>query len=391
MTEKTRGILCLTFGINFVSQILYFFPENPYNPIGGNRTRARSLLENFRREGHHVTFVSDDRGGFAEGDLEAMRQQGLILKYYLLRENSFLHFLRESLPKFFGLPTFELDRARFGQSRKFKEILKNENYDTVIISYVLWANLLGRKKPRKMRHEKYILDTHDFITAQFQLRRWFDLGKYFATEISTMRRFDYVLTLSEEERYLFAQFVGADKVLHVAHGRSGGIRNAESDYDIIYVASANEHNVSAARWFFNEVYPLLPATARILVVGQVALHINTYANVTLVQQTERLNEYYAASRMAICPMFSGTGLKIKIVEAMAYGLPVVTSRWGTNGLPNKTRNGCVVATTAKDFADSIERLLIDKAHYDQVSAASKLFFDDHFDETIVYNTLNKIL
>jgi len=55
-----------------------------------------------------------------------------------------------------------------------------------------------------------------------------------------------------------------------------------------------------------------------------------------------LVEFYQNVSIVICPMFSGTGVKIKVLEALSYGIPVVTNQRGVDGLLNKSANGCLV-------------------------------------------------
>ena len=76
-----------------------------------------------------------------------------------------------------------------------------------------------------------------------------------------------------------------------------------------------------------------------------------------------LEEFYTNARVAICPMLSGTGIKIKVLEALSYGLPVVTNRRGIDGLINKKNNGCIVCQDPKDFADNINQLIKDDVFY----------------------------
>ena len=91
-----------------------------------------------------------------------------------------------------------------------------------------------------------------------------------------------------------------------------------------------------------------------------------------------IEDFYQNAKIAICPMLSGTGIKIKVLEALSHSLPVVTNRRGVDGLLNKTLNGCIVENTGKDFAEAILKLLHDKSFYiEKKKEAEKYFLENH--------------
>ena len=88
-------------------------------------------------------------------------------------------------------------------------------------------------------------------------------------------------------------------------------------------------------------------------------------------------------------MLTGTGVKVKVVEALAHGLPVVCTTRGVDGLPNKTLNGCLVTDDAAQFAQNIVDLLTDASFYNQQSARATITFNTGFSTQVVYKQLDK--
>jgi len=234
-----------------------------------------------------------------------------------------------------------------------------------------------------------ILDTHDFITAQFKSRRDFRLGITFEDEMRRLGHFHEIWAISAEEQYIFRQFCKA-KVRLVPFTMDEPTLNHSltgRKYDVIYVASDNIHNQRASKWFFSKVYPLLPPNIRICVIGKITAFIDNDLPIERVLYSSELDDFYNNAWIAICPMLSGSGIKIKVVEALSYGLPVVCNDYGTDGLPNKINNGCLVANDPESFARSIEMLLEDKALYERQSGYAKSLFRDYFRS----DNLDKIL
>ena len=87
-------------------------------------------------------------------------------------------------------------------------------------------------------------------------------------------------------------------------------------------------------------------------------------------------------------MLSGTGLKIKVVESLSYGIPVVCNERGVDGLLSKINNGCLVSNNPNEFASFIEKLLNDEKYYNKISGEGKNFFAQSLDETIVFKKLD---
>ena len=65
--------------------------------------------------------------------------------------------------------------------------------------------------------------------------------------------------------------------------------------------------------------------------------------------------------MFICPILSGSGVRVKLLEAFAYGLPVVSTQVGAEGLASSDCEYCRLADGAEDFANAVEELLKDRA------------------------------
>ena len=280
------------------------------------------------------------------------------------------------------------NRLGVGQLKDFSSILKSNEYDYIIISYALFAPFVKNRKLTK--NAKVIVDTHDFFTAQFKDHKKFKLGKVFETEIKLLNKFDVLWSISVEEKFIFSQFLPSKDIITIPHGIKdhSANRSDKLNIDIFYIGSNNPHNLNSAKWFFEKVYPLLPQQIQITIVGRVNQVIDDYPNVRKIEFAESLDELYQSSKVTICPMLSGTGLKIKVVESLSYGIPVVCNERGVDGLLSKINNGCLVSNNPNEFADFIEKLLNDEEYYNKISREGKEFFTQSLDENIVFKKLD---
>src|SRR5690606_10625026 len=268
------------------------------------------------------------------------------------------------------------------KKRQFEKILQSNSYDYVIISYLYWADLINTPSAAGA---KTIVDTHDFLTLHHINDQKFKLGHTFEDEIHKLNLFGEAWSISSDEQFVFGQFSQTNvRLIPPYFDPPRGGAAPEKSYDLIYVASDNPHNIRSARWFFEEVYPLLSDKLSICVIGKITAYIRDYPNVHKVSFVESLHDYYCQSRISICPMLSGTGVKIKVVEALSYGIPVVCTVRGVDGLPNKINNGCLVDEDPEGFAQHIDQLLRRDGQYRQQSDWGKALFNSFFTKEAVF-------
>ncbi len=374
-----------------MTKILFFYPDNPLIINQGNNSRANKLLNYFKSRNCIVDFVGEHKRDFLPEELEDIKNSGLVNDVYMVpkRKNSGLKYLfGTSIPnKIKGFPR-QFQRISYNQKKYFENILNENSYDYIIISYVLFFPFIENKSLTK--NSKVIVDTHDFFTGQFSQIKRTDLGKLFKTEINQLKKFDSIWAISAEEQFIFSQFLPEKEILTIPHGVESNFtqKSETKEIDLFYVASNNPHNLNSAKWFFEKVYPLLPKHIQITIVGRVNQVIDDYPNVRKIEFAESLDELYQSSKVTICPMLSGTGLKIKVVESLSYGIPVVCNERGVDGLLSKINNGCLVSNNPNEFADFIEKLLNDEEYYNKISREGKEFFTQSLDENIVFKKLD---
>jgi len=114
-------------------------------------------------------------------------------------------------------------------------------------------------------------------------------------------------------------------------------------------------------------------------------------NVDVIPFAENLEDIYNNGKVCICPMFRGTGMKIKVVEAMVYGIPVVCSERGINGLPDKTLSGCLVADEPEEFAQYLIKLTEDEHLYSECKSKIEQYYIRAFARDKYIALLEKVI
>jgi glycosyltransferase involved in cell wall biosynthesis len=209
-----------------------------------------------------------------------------------------------------------------------------------------------------------LLDTNDLVSdrtqsmAAHQVQDTFPLTV--AQEIALLRRYDRVICIQPSEHDKVASWLGADKVVLAPHPVAVvALPLRETASALGFVASRWHANVDGLRWFMEHVWPLLAGTnLRLDVYGYVgeAFTDLQVSGIRFHGFIDDLDACYAQIDIAINPVRYGAGLKIKTVEAMAHGLPLVVSRQGASGLEMLAGDAFLVADDAEAFASHIKAL-----------------------------------
>ncbi len=173
--------------------------------------------------------------------------------------------------------------------------------------------------------------------------------------------------MSERERELLAEIAPRYDSIHVVPNciDVAGCARRESDRvanSLIFVGSfAYSVNYDGMAWFLREIYPLIRAEVpgvRLTITGDPdGRPPLTGPNVTQTGRVADVHALIAASAVSIVPIRSGGGTRLKILESIATGTPVVTTSKGVEGLELRSGEHLLIANTPGEFAKAVIRLL----------------------------------
>jgi glycosyltransferase involved in cell wall biosynthesis len=124
-------------------------------------------------------------------------------------------------------------------------------------------------------------------------------------------------------------------------------------------------NRDALDWFTRHAFPRVLANhpqARLIVVGSdppPRHSMPDLPNIEMIGFVEDVRDALARYAVFVCPILSGSGVRVKLLEAFAAGIPVVSTRLGAEGLASSDGQVCELADDPSDFADKVVRLLKD--------------------------------
>ena len=293
--------------------------------------------------------------------------------------------------------------------RRVHRLIWEHQIDLVQVEYTQMGHFAGG-----WRHTPTALFEHDvyFQSVRRALRQARSVAEWLRTclewlravryELRLLRRMDLVQTCSEAERRLLESFLGRE-----APPVKGTLRAALDTGDYVPVFTGRQPetllfvgnfrhapNVGGLRFLVQQVMPVLRAdrpNAELLVVGAYPpMEVETLCRqpgVNLLGMVPEIREVMARYALFLCPIFSGSGVRVKILEAFAAGMPVISTPLGVEGLDVVDGRDLLLASDARQFVSAIIELLERPERAEALAHRARRSVEQQWDASVVLERL----
>ena len=221
-------------------------------------------------------------------------------------------------------------------------------------------------------------------------------------ELRSLGRFDQVQVCTAANREYLLSF--APKLApRVRTGLRAGIDTSQYRFQpegrepltMLFVGSfRHDPNRVAVDWFVHEVLPLILARqpgARLVIAGSEPPASHTYAeyaaHLELQGFVEDIRQPLARYAVFVCPVLNGSGVRVKLLEAFAAGIPVISTTIGAEGLGCKDGEFCALADQPAEFAERVLALLEDPAGAAAMAARARAEVESNWDMAAITTRL----
>jgi polysaccharide biosynthesis protein PslH len=373
--------------------ILFLSRWFPFPPDNGSKLRIYHLLNGLSRV-HNITLLS-----FVEPPsilMDCVEANKICSEVQVV---PWKPFDKKSLSSQWGFlssqPRFLLDTHSSQMEKLIREALTKKSYDLVIASqlsmaayYPLFRNLpalfeeieLGVFYDQAYHSRNPIARLRNSLT-------WFKLRQY----LSHFLVFFQACTVASEQEYrLFTNSFPShrDKIrimpncinLEDYQGLNVKAQPNRLVFSGSFRYSANYH---AMQWFVGEVFPRVleqVPQAQLLITGDHDdMPLPSTKNIIRTGRVDDIKSVIASSWISLAPLLVGGGTRLKILEAMALGVPVVATSKGAEGLNAWEDEHLLIADEPEKFAQAVIRLLKDHELHDQVSVNATHFVKAKYD------------
>jgi len=392
-------------------KILQIFNKVPYPPKDGGSIAVTALAEGFAKAGNKVNILC----------LNTKKHYANIKKIkHHLPENISLHAVdintdikltaliknllfskKPYIAERFMSPDFEKNLENTLKKEKFDIIQIEGLYmmpyiktikkhtDAAIsfrahnIEHEIWQlNLKKEKNPVKKTYLKILVKR---------------LKKF---ETSFLDKYDCIIPITERDGKIFRK-LGNKKPVHVS---PAGIDTKKyntkqqdfSEIKLFHLGSLDwTPNIEGLLWFLKNVWTKLSETYPDLtftlagrnISEKFKKHLSTYKNVIFKGETDDAIKFMNEHNTMPVPLFSGSGMRIKIIEGMACGNVIISTPKGAEGIHAENGKEILIAETPDDFVKQINTIISNRKKAKQISDAAKHFVSVNFDNFAISESL----
>lgn len=382
----------------------------PYPLVNGGNIRLYNLIKQLSKK-HEITLVCERRSFQKDQDVEEIKKYcKKVLTVRRKRQWSLVNILKTA----FSLSPFLIvGHTSSLMKDKINKELKNQQFDLIHVEtfYVLQnvpkTNIpivLAEHNIEYEVYQKYI-ERVNFLLKP--LLSW-DTAKLKRSEKKSWKRVTKIICVSKEDKKVVDKNLPApsrdiytkDKVSVVPNGVDekifSPVENTNSEKRILFIGDfkwiANREN---AKWILGEIWPRIYSQAhadvKLWIVGkEIPQSIRKLwsSNVIFDENVKDAYEIYEKSYILLAPIRVGGGTSFKILEAMASGVPVVTTSLGAKGIT--AGKEMIKANSTDDLVREVVNLLQNRKRWEKNRKNSRKFIEENFTWGKIVKKLNDV-
>lgn len=389
--------------ILFLSQLV------PYPPDSGPKVRSYNVLR-YLAQKHAVTLVALRRSDDSEEALEHLRT---ICKavHTIPIERSMSRDILNLAGSLLTNDSFIIRRDRVVAMQALIDHELNRSHFDFIHADQLWMAQYALRSRKSDARPALILDEHNATFQIFQRmaggernpvrklileREWRALQRY---EVETCAKFDQVVTVTENDLTILEPMVNSLDVsttnnhfqvipICIDTESIEVVKPVHRSQEILHMGTMFwMPNFEGVSWFIQEVWPLVKtkvSEASFTIVGKrppggLIRQADQDDSIQVTGYVEDPTENLENSAAFIVPLHSGSGMRVKIVESWARGLPIVSTTIGAEGLRYRDGENILIADGAEAFAAATVRVLQDTELNLRLRKNGREWAEQHYD------------
>ena len=367
--ERDRG---------FGKKILVIDHHVPTYDIDSGSLRMFNMLKIFSELGFRVTFIGDNLLGIQTYTQE-LQQQGIEVIYapYVLSIEKYI----KEYGIYFDLVILSRPHVaiKYIDTVKLNCTMAKIVYDTV--------DLVFLRESRRAKTEK-----NEKVLRQAEKSKKVELYLAESSDIT------FVVS-SSEKALLLKENPGLNiAVVSNIHDITKPQKPFSGRKDVLFVGSFGHlPNIDAVAYFVNDIFPLIKRNLpdlHVYIVGsnptKEVLPLGS-SDVTVTGHVKDLTPYFENCKVFVAPLRYGAGVKGKINQSMSYGLPVVTTTIGAEGMALTQGEDILVADEPQKFAESIVLLYNDENLWNKLSRGSIEHVQRNYSSEVTKERLKNVL
>lgn len=379
-------------------RILFLALELPYPPDSGGRIRTFNMLKQIARR-HEVTLVSfgDASDASALTTLRALCSDVIAVQCPKTAQRHLIHKLRE-LPVRYPV-SLETYRS-VEMTETIRSLVSDGSCEIAHIDFIHMAQYAEVLKPLPLvltHHniEGQVLQRElDLLSDGSLIQRWatkLENNRWVRFEIDASRKADAIVAVSQEDAEYFRGRIDETPTFIVPNGVDTNYYQYTNSTNIeetmLYTGRMDYGpNVDAMIWFCQEIFPIIyqkKPELKLKIVGRdpvpEVLALEEIDGITVIGGVKDIRPFFQQAKLYVVPLRYGGGTRLKILEAMAMGVPIVSTSLGCEGLELVHGNDLLVADEPSGFALSVFDLCNSADLRSSLAVCSRKIVEEKYD------------
>jgi len=382
-------------------KILILTNKLPYPPRDGGSIATLNMLTGLQKAGNHITCLSLNTSKHNFPVEKIPHELSSTIRFLGVDCDSSIKPLRMILNLLFSKKPYIAERFNIRNYReKLAELLRNEPFDLVQLEGPYPGHYLGEIRkwcnaPVSLRahNVEHLIWKRKASREKPMLKSWYlrnmasRLEKF---ELQVARRSDYLIPISQQDETFFRERGYSRPILTIPTGLSledYSLTPIPSHLTLFFIGALDWlPNQEGLSWFLENVFHDLVAE-----LPQLQFHVAgrnapehfvrklNHDRIVYHGEVDDARKFMKSYRVMVAPLLTGSGIRIKILEAMALGRPVVTSSVGIEGIPAEDNKEVMLANDPDLCRNQLVKLLTNSDEASRLVTEARQLIKHNFD------------
>lgn len=291
---------------------------------------------------------------------------------------------------------------------KVKALLNDNSFDILVVDHPAMLGYASGQNIPVVLLEAFALAEITWMEYKLE-RNWFRriirLLYHYQTRnyAKIYKGLDMAIAVSSHQRDMVSSHCPDLNLVVIPHGIDTDylrVKEPETGFPSLIITGSMSapRNKRGVLWFYHEIYPLIKARVpqlKLYIVGsnpeKEILLLATDKSVVVTGYVEDLRPYLSRAWVVVAPLQEAFGVKVRVLQAMAVGKPVVSTSMVTPGIDVSPEENIVLADEPVEFADRVIELLNDRQLRERIATKARLLMETNYSWENLTDRLNEVL
>jgi len=390
-------------------KILQICNKSPIPPKEGGPIAMYHLAQALISAGHNVDVLAIETPKYTASKKDIDKYTNSSYTYQAIFVDTTVKLMTAAYSFLRNAP-YHVERFENNKVKKqLQSMLKSKQYDIILFETLYMTPYL--QICRKFSKATCVLRSHNIehqIWERLKNNETNLLKKLYLTQLTNalkryeqqhLDKYDAIACISQGEVQYYNSFINLNKIKVVPFGVE--IQNTKINNEINHFYHIGSMdwlpNIEGIEWLIKKVLPILQKSEnsiKLFLAGRnMPEWLSSFQNEMLevVGKVDDINTFLHDKAVLVVPLFSGSGIRIKIIEAMSLGKIIISTSLGAEGIAYQNEKNILIADTADTFAKTMIEVSQNIDNYKQIGIEAKKLIEQKHSYNNVIDSFNNLI